>query len=143
MGKSTSARWQGDISSSDLAKLMHGLIPETLENRWLIHADAADAQGKVAIHFCHSWTGAEIVHLSIPVSLNAAGSVDMNAPADKCRRLHGRATAKMRQRPSCWSEIFAVAPCFATSQISSESTVAGRRKGSFIMLQERRHGVVV
>ncbi|KAF2969759.1 hypothetical protein GQX73_g3863 [Xylaria multiplex] len=81
MEKSASAPWQGDISSSDLAKLLHGVIPKTMEDKWFIYADAADAQGKVAIHFCRSWTGAEIVLLNISVSLNAAGSVDMNTPA--------------------------------------------------------------
>ena len=81
MEKPASTPWEGDISSSDLAKLMHGRIPETMENKWFIYADAADARGKVTIHFCRSWTGAEIVLLNISVSLNAAGSVDLSAPA--------------------------------------------------------------
>ncbi|KAJ8133344.1 hypothetical protein O1611_g287 [Lasiodiplodia mahajangana] len=79
--KSASAPWHGDISSSELAKLLHGFIPEAMEEKWFIYADAADAQGKMAIHFCRSWTGAEIVRLHISVSLNAVGTVDMNAPA--------------------------------------------------------------
>ncbi|XDG05441.1 hypothetical protein ABKA04_005056 [Annulohypoxylon sp. FPYF3050] len=81
MEESISAPWQGDIPSSDLAKVMRGVIPKTMEDKWFIFADAADAQGKVAIHFCRSWTGAEIVLLNITVSLDAAGSVDTNAPA--------------------------------------------------------------
>ncbi|KID73523.1 uncharacterized protein G6M90_00g061490 [Metarhizium brunneum] len=81
MEKPSSATWQGDISARDLAKLVDGVIPRAMEDKWFIYADAADGQGRVAIHFCRSWTGAEVVLLNIVVSLDAAGSVDMDAPA--------------------------------------------------------------
>ncbi|KAM4055919.1 hypothetical protein HRG_002845 [Hirsutella rhossiliensis] len=68
MQKPASAPWHVALPASDLAKLMRGLIPREMEDKWFCYADGPDADGNLLFRLCRSWTGAEIyvLHLRAP-----------------------------------------------------------------------------
>ncbi|PHH66139.1 hypothetical protein CDD81_202 [Ophiocordyceps australis] len=75
------ASWDADIAPSSVPSLLGGFIPEQMEDKWFIYAQDVDAQGNVLVHFCRSWTGAEVLVLGVRVGLDDEGGVDQGAAA--------------------------------------------------------------
>lgn len=63
--KPASAPWHVTLSPPDLDKIMHGFVPQQMEDKWFCFADGPDADGNVLFRLCRSWTGAEIYTLHL------------------------------------------------------------------------------
>ncbi|PFH61686.1 hypothetical protein XA68_16569 [Ophiocordyceps unilateralis] len=77
----TSAAWQVEIPPADVSKLLDGLRPQMMEDKWFIYADEPDGQGRTAVHFCRSWTGDEIFLLNLVAAVDASRALVADQPA--------------------------------------------------------------
>lgn len=67
--------WDQMIPRSELPKLLNGVIPQQMEDKWFVYADGPDAQGNVLLHLYRSWTGYKMVEAKISVDLDENGGV--------------------------------------------------------------------
>ena len=54
-----SGPWGLYITRSDLAKLIAGFRPDSMDDKWVVESDVPDRNGNIAVHFYRSWTGNE------------------------------------------------------------------------------------
>lgn len=60
------APWDLAVSATDAKIIIEGIVPRTMEGKWLCYSDdAKDAQGNISVHFCRSWTGDETITLKM------------------------------------------------------------------------------
>lgn len=60
--------WEVSISDTTYKKLSKGFLPEDMDDKWALYADAPDAEGNFVLHMCRSWTGDEQVALTVQQS---------------------------------------------------------------------------
>lgn len=69
------ASWDQEIPYSELPKLLLGVLPREMEDRWFIYADGPDAQGNGAIHMYRSWTGYKNFEAKVLMKMDDDGEV--------------------------------------------------------------------
>lgn len=57
--------WEVPMSSTDRSKLTKGFSPEDMDDKWVLHAEAPDAEGHFVLRMCRSWTGDEQIALTV------------------------------------------------------------------------------
>lgn len=68
MADPVTSPWEINISETDRNKLSKGFLPEDMDDKWVLYADAPDTDGKFVLHMCRSWTGDEQVALTVKQS---------------------------------------------------------------------------
>jgi hypothetical protein len=74
--KPEAAPWSLHVSSSDLARLINGCVPEDMSNKFFIYADGPDVDGNIVVHFHNSWIGNELVRLHLVTQGDARDTIE-------------------------------------------------------------------
>ena len=71
--KPITSQWRLVISKDDLPKLLNGVKPEQMEDKWFVYADGPNDEGEVRIHFHRSWTGFKVAEVKIVIDQKQKG----------------------------------------------------------------------
>ncbi|KAF5026943.1 hypothetical protein F66182_973 [Fusarium sp. NRRL 66182] len=77
MKNPVTAPWHLDVSHDDVGKLLRGFKPTMMEDRWMFRADEQDAHGNFVVYAHRSWTGDEVLRMSVVLAV----SEEVNAAA--------------------------------------------------------------
>jgi hypothetical protein len=67
--------WDHVIPRGELPKLLNGVTPRQMEDKWFVYADGPDAHGNATLHIHRSWTGYKMVEAKLVMEVNENGEV--------------------------------------------------------------------
>jgi hypothetical protein len=73
--KTATSTWDQVIPRHDLSKILNGVIPGQMEDKWFVYSEGPDEQGNALLLLHRSWTGYKVAEVKLTVELDKDGNV--------------------------------------------------------------------